>query len=282
MKFIKLAFNYMFKNFLWVFLLSLVPVIFVGSLLSPFKIFEFMNIYSSLPVINFSSIFLQLLNLSWVKLILLVLALVIVSIFTSCIFGQMEKHMRSGKLKFNSIGNYLNNNILLVGANLLILLVLYVILTFLLSTIIFLLHIIFSGLQSSPTLLNTIIVLIFSSSMFVLFLQLIAIFLLNIPNMAINGYSPKIAFSNSLRLLNKNNFQYMLAMLVPFVLIIPLVSLLAGTNFVWIINIIGFLFVIMYYTSLTMTGYFELSNTARYDNRKYYYSYKWLMGDLWA
>jgi hypothetical protein len=264
----------MFKNFLWIFLLSLIPAVFVGLLLSPFQIFEFMNIYSALPVINFSSVFLAIMNLSWVSVILIILGLVVTSIFASCIFGQMEKHMRSGKLKFNSIGVYVNNNILVVGANLAILLIMYVVLTFLLSTIIFFLHLIFSGLMSSPTIVNTVIVLIFCSAIFVLFLQLVAIFLLNIPNMAINGYNAKTAFSNSLKLLHKNNFQYMLAMIVPFVLIIPVVSLLSGTSFVWIANLIGFLFVMMYYTSLTMTGYFELSNTARYDNRKYYYSYK--------
>ncbi len=274
MKFIKLSFSYMFKNFLWIFLLSLIPAVFFGILMSPFKLFEFMNLYSSLPVVDFSTMFVALLNIGWLEFVLILLGMVLLSLFGSCVFGQMEKHMRSGKVKFNSLGNYVNNNILVVGANLFILLLLYIILIFLLSTILFLLHLIFSGLQSTPNLANTIIAFIFCSAIFVLFLEFVAIFLLNIPNMSINGYNARTSFSNSLKLLHKDNFMYMLAMLVPFVLIIPLVSLLTGTGFVWVANFVGTLFVIMYYSSLTMTAYFELSNTPRYDNRKYYYTYK--------
>lgn len=273
MKYISLSGKYTFKNFLYIFLLSIIPTVFIGILLSPFKIFEFVAYYAGMPVINFGTIFYALIDFNIVSIILTVLGVVIVALFFSLTIGIMENHMRSGKINYKNMGQYVNNNLLVILANFAIVLIFWFILKFLLSAVLFLLHLIFSGISNSPNVFNIIIAICLTSGIFVFFLQVVSVFLLNIPNMLISGYPTKQAIANSIKLLNKNNFQFLVAMLLPFVIIIPLVCLLPW-NLMFIANILGVLIIFCYYSSLTMTGYFELSGMPRYDNRKYYYTYK--------
>lgn len=269
MKYVKNSLSYIFKNFLYIFLLALVPAGFVGTLLSPFKIFEFMTNYSGIVVNNFGDIFYALVNFKIVPIILTILGVAVLAIFVSLTIGQMENHMRSGKLNYKGMSQYINNNILVVAINLCLILLVWFALQFLLSAILMLIHLIFSGIGNTPTVANIVVAIIISAFKFALFLQLTAILFLTIPNMLISGYPTKQAISNAIKILNKNNFNFLLAMLVPFVVIIPLACVLKG-NLVYITNIIGTLILFMYYTSLSMTSYFELSSIPRYDNRKYY------------
>ena len=227
MKYFKLTFDYLKKkNILYVLLFAVVPTIFIGALLRPFALFEFICNYPSMVVTGFGSIFNSLFSFTFLDVFLFILGIFIVSIFVSMMIGQLENHMRSGKINLKSSITFLNNNFLVVFVNLLILIIL-------------------------------------------LFVQIAAIFLLNIPNMLINGYPAKQAFSNSLKLLNTNNFSFLLALILPFVIIIPLVCVFCSIAPV-VANIIGVLILFIYIPVLVMTSYFSLSNTTRYDNRKYY------------
>ncbi len=269
MKYVKLSFNYIFKNFLYIFLLGLVPTAYFGGLLSPFKTFEFMTNYPHITVRNFGDVFYALIDFKIVPIILIVLGIAVLSVFVSLCIGQMENHMRSGKLNYKSMFQYLNNNILVVMINLAICLLIWFVLQFLLSGLIILLHIICSGLGNQPNVVNIIFAVILCALKFVLFIGLTSIIFLTIPNMLISGYPTKQAIANSIKLMNKNLFSYLLAMLVPFVVIIPLACCLKG-GWTYLTNIVGTLILFIYYTSLSMTSYFDFSSMNRYDNRKYY------------
>lgn len=269
MKYLKNSLSYIFKNFLYIFLLALAPTAFIGGLLSPFKLFEFMTNYSGIVVNNFGDIFYSLVDFKILPIFLTILAIVVLAIFVSLTIGQMENHMRSGKLNYKGMSQYLNNNITVVVMNLSLILLIWFVLQFLLSAILMLLHLIISGIGNAPNVANIIVAIIFCAFKFALFLQLTAIVLLTIPNMLISGYPTKQAISNAIKILNKNNFKFLFAMLMPFVIIIPLACLLKG-NLVYITNVFGTLILFMYYTALGMTSYFELSSIPRYDNRKYY------------
>lgn len=269
MKYLKNSLSYLFKNFLYIFLLALVPTAFIGGLLSPFKLFEFMTNYSGIVVNSFGDIFYALVDFKALTIFFAFLAVIIVSIFVSLAIGQMENHMRSGKLNYKSMSQYLNNNILVVILNIAMIWLIWFVLQFLLSAILMLLHIIISGIGSAPNVGNIVVAIIFCALKFAIFVQLTAIIFLTIPNMLISGYPTKQAISNSIKILNKNNFKFLLAMIIPFVIIIPMACLLKG-SLCYITNVFGTLILFMYYTTLSMTSYFELSSIPRYDNRKYY------------
>lgn len=273
MKFIGLSLKYMFKNFLYIFLLCLVPAVFIGLLLNPFKIFSFMANYSKITVNSYGSIFNALFDFNIVSLILLVVGIVLISVCASMVLGAMENHLRSGKLNYKNLTSYINNNLMVIMLNLFAMIVIYFLLICLLSAILLLFHLMFSGIGNTPTVFNTIFSVIFCAGVFALFVQVMAIGFVNIPNMIINGDPFRQATANSVNQLNKKNFWFLLAIVIPFLVIIPLICIIPA-GWLWTINILGTLFVLMYYCSLTMTGYFEICDIMRYDNRKYYYSYK--------
>ena len=269
MKFIKLSFSYLKKNFLYMALFAIVPTVFVGCLLRPFALFEFLNMYPSMRVENFGTIFNSIFKFSFLNIFLTLLGLIVISIFVSVAFGQLENHMRSGKINIKNSLKMVNNNFLVVFANILALFLIWFLLKFIFSGLMILIHLIFCGLNTTPYAICEIFAIFFSALAFVVFVQISAIFLLNIPNMLLNGYPAKQAFSSSIKLLNFNNFQFLLAMVLPFVVIIPLSSVLAN-NISILASIIGTFILSVYIPALVMTAYFELSNTSRYDNRKYY------------
>lgn len=274
MRYIKLCFNYLFKSGWYVWLLWLLPSIFVGFCCMPFGIIKFINIYPSITISHFGDMFWALMPVTWLNVLFAVLGIVLVSIALSMAIGQMESHMRSGKLSFKEIFSYVNNNILVTLVNVAIMFIINVVMTFLLGAILFLFHILFSGLSNTPSVINVIFAVILCAAHLVLFMFVMAIFSINIPNMISNGYSFKEGISSSVSLVGGSAFKLALSFLLPFAVIIPFVSFLAKTNVFWIANIVCSVLVLSYYTVLLMTTYFEISNTNRYDNRKYY-NYNW-------
>ena len=268
MRFIKNSFVYLYKNFLYIFLFSLLPALFSGLLLKPFKMIEFVNSYPKNTVKNFGDIFYAIFDISWLNCLLYVFAIIILAIFVSVIFGVMENHFRSGKRNYKSIKGYINNNILTVLLNFFVLAVAIFIVTFLATTIIYLFHILFSGLNCSPNglcIALSIIIVYFCAN-----LSLSLLLLLNIPNMIITGYTFKNSIGGTFNFIGKNFVWLLLGLLVPFVVTIPLVSLATGSGWLLLVNVVCVLFSIMYYSSFIMVSYFDLNNLNRYDNRKYY------------
>ena len=274
MRYIKLSFSYLFKSGWYIWLLWLIPAVFVGLTCLPFQLIKFTNIYPSIAISKFGDMFWALLPFTWKNVIFAVLGIILVSIVLSMAIGQMESHMRSGKLNFKEIFSYVNNNILVTFVNVVIMFAIHLILTFILGAVLFLFHIMLSGLNNAPTVLNIVFAVIFCSAYLVFFMFVLSIFAVNIPNMITNGYSLKEGISSSISLVGYSSFKLALAFLLPFVIIILFVSLLANTNAFWVANILCSFLILSYYSVLTMTSYFELSNTSRYDNRKYYNYYK--------
>lgn len=270
MKFFKLSISYMFKNFLYLFLFSLIPAVFIGAILNPFKPVVFLVNYSSTPVINFGTILSGVFNFSWLNLLLGVIGFLITVVCVSAIFGQMENHMRSGKLNIKSTKNYVNNSILMVAVNLLILLVLWFVVLFVVSLLFFLFHLIFSGINNSPTVINTIIAIVLAVAGFLAYIFAFLIITINIPNMLFNGYPLKDSISNSIKMVNNEIYSLILSSIFPVIVIVPIISFTANTWALPFMNILGMLILIMFFTSQTMTSYFEITQTKRYDNRKYY------------
>ena len=274
MRYIKLCFSYLFKSGWYIWLLWLLPAVFLGLTCLPFQLIKFMNTYPSIVITKFGDMFWALLPFTWKNVIFTILGFVLISVVLSMTIGQMESHMRSGKLNFKEIISHVNNNILVTFVNVFIMFLLHLILTFLLGAILFLFHIMFSGLNNSPTILNIIFSVILCSVYLIFFMFILAIFCINIPNMITNGYSLKEGISSSVSLVGNMAFKLAMSFLLPCAIVIPFVSLLAKTKAFWVANLICSLLVLSYYSVMIMTSYFELSNTSRYDNRKYYNYYK--------
>ncbi len=271
MRYIKLTTKYMVKNILFLFLIALIPSIFMGSVLSPFKFLEFINGYTQITVTGFSSIFYSIVDISWLKILFYVLAYALISVAVSIILGQIENHFRSGKKNFSNVKNYINNNILTVFFALLLLSLIGLLVSLISSTIIYLFHIVINGLNTTPNTITVIIAIVVFVLYFCVMSIVSTILYLNIPNMLNNGYNFKQSISSTINYVGKNFLNVMLAYLLPYAIIILLVSIFNFSNIaLHIINIICVLISIMYYSSFVMTTYFDLCGMQRYDERKYY------------
>ncbi len=271
MRYIKLTFKYCVKNILFLFLMSLIPAVFIGSLLSPFKFLEFINNYAKITVVNFGDIFYSIIDISWLKILFYILAFAILSLFLSVIVGEIENHFRSGKKNYFNVKHYINNNILTILLNLLIFVVINFIVSFLCGTLIYLFHVMLCGLNSTASVACVIIAIVLFTLYFcVICLSGLAI-LINTPNMLFNGYNFKQAISSTINLIGKDFFNLVLAYLLPFVLIIPLISIFNFSSVaLHIVSTVCIIISVIYYSSFALTAYFDLSNIARYDERKYF------------
>lgn len=269
MNFLKLTFGYLKKNFLFLSLYAILPTIFVGVLLHPFGLFEFISKYPNIIVKDYGSVINIIFNLNIWRILIALLGVLILCICMSMSFGQIESHMRSGKVNLKKSASFLNNNFMVIVVNVIIMAICIMLIEFLYANLVTLCHLCFSSLNSTPNIATIIIAILLACIAVVLQVQIVAIFLLNIPNMTTNGYPLKQALSNSVKILNKHNFAFMFAIILPFVVIIPLVCVLAGP-YVCIANVVGVFILSVYIPSLVMTGYFSLSNTTRYDNRRYF------------
>ncbi|MGN1208219.1 MAG: hypothetical protein ACI4TI_02000 [Christensenellales bacterium] len=271
MRYIKLSFKYCVKNILFLFLMSLIPAVFIGSLLSPFKFLEFINNYSNLVITGFADVFYSIIDISWLKILLYVLAFGLIGVFASVIVGEIENHFRSGKQNYYNFKNYINNNILNILLNLSIFVVINFIVSFLCGTIIYLFHVMICGLNSSANVGSFVVAIIIFTLYFCVISFVGLALLINVPNMMINGYNFKQAISNTINLLGKNFFALLLAYLVPYVIIIPLISIFNFSSVaLHIVNAVCLIISIMYYSSFALTAYFDLTNLSRYDERKYF------------
>lgn len=271
MRYIKLSVKYSVKNILFLFLMSLIPAITIGSLLSPFKFLEFINNYANLTIVGFGDIFYSIIDINWIKILFYALGLILLSVFLSVIVGEIENHFRSGKRNYLNFKHYINNNILTILLNLFIFVVLNFVISFLCGTVIYLFHMIFCGLNTTANVGCVIIAII----VFTLYFCVIGLcglaLLINVPNMMINGYNFKQALSSTINLIGKDFFNLVLAFILPFALIIPLISIFNFSSIaLHIVNSICLIISIIYYSSFALSAYFDLSNLPRYDERKYF------------
>lgn len=270
MKNIKDSFVYLYKNFLYLFLFAIIPSVLIGLFLNPFKFIEFINVYPSLAVSKFGDIFFAIVDISWLRLLFYILAIIILSVFISLILGMIENHFRSGKRNLKSFKSFINNNIMNVFINLTMLFIGYFIISFLGATFIYLFHILISGIGATPNVFSIIVGLIFVVIYFCLNICFSLVFFLNIPNMQINGYNFKNSLGGVFNLLYKNPVELLIGMLIPYAIIIPTISLTANSGLIVLFNILGMLICLTYYSSFIMVSYFSLNNLNRYDNRRYY------------
>lgn len=272
MKILRETMSYIGKNLIFVFGFAVLPACFIGGLLNPFMITNFIVDYKSLTINNFGDILKPLFGIGWMELINCVLAIILVVLICSAFLGNIENHFKSGKLALSNTLNFINNTVLIVLAYTAIFIVGYLAIKFVLALIIFILHIVFGLLGSAPSLALyitsvavTVLTLVFSG-------YFLAYGLIALIDTIMCGYSIGTSFSDANDLLSKKVYKVMFLIALPFLIVLPLVVLGNLFGFMVVANIVSIMILLMYYPVLAFTMYYEFSNLTRYDNiKKYYY-----------
>ena len=267
MHYIKSAISYIYKNFWYLFLFTLIPTVGLTFTADRSLSFNFLNdiiYYKSYSFFQVYSDFSLIVGkFSLLRVLVLVLTVFIVAILLSVI----ERHMRIGKLNLRNNFSSINENIisvLLIGAILVIIVEIWAVL---LSMLLIFLNMLFSGY-----------VLYYICSFFIL--TGYAVLFAALPYLAIwiccriiTGYSFYDAFMYSVNLLSGRLKRVYTAFVLPiliFIFIIILTDYFANQLTVAVIYIQN-QFYCMYYLVLAFTVYFDLDKLERKDNRDIFF-----------
>ncbi len=271
MKILRDTLTYIGKNLIFVLGFAMLPACFLGGMLQPFSITNFIINYKNLTVNNFGDILTPLFGVNWVDVVNWSLAFILIVFVFSAFLGNMENHFKSGKLALTNTLNFINNTLLIVLTYTVLLLLGYLAMKFALALVVFIMHIVFGCLGAVPTIalfvintLITVVVMAFEG-------YLLAFCLVAAVDTIICGYSVGTSFSDAGDLLSKKFYKVMLLTIIPFVIILPLIILGNLFGFLVVSNIISLAILFMYYPVLGFTMYFDFSRLSRYDNVKRYY-----------
>lgn len=271
MKILNETLKYISKNLIFVLAFAIIPACFIGGMLQPFSIINFIVDYKNLTISNFWDILVGLFSMNWMQVINWLFASIVLIIILSACLGNIENHFRSGKLNFGSSAGFINNNVLATTIYFLTYIASYLIYKFLLGLFIFILHIVFGKLGSNPSVVLYVFVCILAFIALSGFGLLFMYLMLGLIDTLNSGYSFRTSMSNAGELTRGKGLKLLLLVVIPFIIVIPLVVLGILFNFATVANIVSLILLFIYYPVLGYTSYYELSNITRYDNIKRYF-----------
>jgi hypothetical protein len=262
----------MLKTFPYFFLVALVPSAFLGFFGAPLSNILFFYDNFKTPIEDMPAGFLQVLSdmfgyydNGWILLTKFGLTL----IFISLIIGLMERHLRSGRFGYRNPLRRINESLLAILPLFLVVLVVQILFSLISSGIVVLGHYVFSEFGSNPTILSWSVTIIIIVALQLLIIEIYSICLLIPPIYMITGYPYRSAVSYAAKLRHKDAFKIFFACLWPYLVVFVLGLVSRLVSFLAIpINIICYGFLYLYFCSLSMTAYYELTGTERMDYRR--------------
>lgn len=266
---IKSTISYYFKNWLGIFVFMILPALYIGLLLKPFGLIEFLWAYPTLDITSFSDFFSHIFNFGWTQTVLWIIGLFLLTICVSLVYGKIESHFRVGKFSYALNGGVLNSNAVSVFWCILLMFVCFFTITLLCICLMLLFHFIFVTNLHNVVLSTIFIWLIglinifaFSNACFILALACV--------DMMIMGSPFSGALSSSVQSVHQSFGKSVLVFLIPIFVSIVLTILGSLLNITLLTNCICVLFVVPYVCIYSMIVVFKKNDMARYDNRQYY------------
>lgn len=269
MRSIAATLQYIFKNFLFIFVFALIPSYFFAASLDLENIRalaqallsaenpEFLQVFSFLSFVNARG---------WV---FSVICLILLVICLPLLFGFIEKHMRIGSRSFKGIWGRFNTNFLSTLVVGVLFLAMYELWALIASGLIYGSTLMFSDAAGSVAAVLVYFV------MLALISYLASIFLLWLPCLLITGYNFMDALSYSNQLYAGKKGGLFLAVFVPGavsgVVTLLVVGVFAPMHVqmpVFLIEEILFLLLMLYYSALMFVAYFRLTGEERADLQK--------------
>lgn len=268
MNYLKEVFRYYFKNFLYIAVFMIIPAVFIGLLLRPFALYEFLAKYPTLSLQNFGDFYLAVYGLEWLDILWIFLGFVLLVIALSLLLGFIESHFKTGKVSFKNTFS-LNSNILNVSKITIMLAVIGYVVNVLLVLIMFLMHEI-CGTSTAGIVVSTILNYLFVLAGGWLLVRLFTLFIITGIEMLINGTPMNVSFSDTTHAVQRGAWQIFaveaVGLGIAFVLSVGFTLL----DLSWLGNILGLLILIPFECILGMVVFFDHNGIKRYDNRRYY------------
>lgn len=261
---VKATFSYMFKNFIKILPLVIIPAVLMAFFFDISKVFILFkdialgNQYSLIQIYKSVSIVFSV-NIIWG-----LVTLVILSIFTGVILGMIDRHFKIGTFSYKKIFTCLDETILLILPTMFICMGIYELLMFIASCIMFS----FSTFIPSVALVYVFIAVYVVIMMLVLTLFMLILHL--VPAKLGLGYRFADAFSVSIKGVKGHKFKLCLMFIIPIIIFwsIMVLSRFFFPSFIIGISIVSYILVLMYEFSLIMVSYSKLNDVERNDIKK--------------
>lgn len=213
---------------------------------------------------------------------LYLISFVMITVCSAVYFGYVEGHMRLGIRGFNRFLAKLNDNFIVVLMSIAAIAILFLLLSVVECSLVFATHRLLSQPQMPPTATAHVVASIIILAFWAVRILIISAVLLIPPSYIIIGYPfiDNLLYSN--RLYQMAPIKLYLSCLLPFLVGFAAEGVFAILSIFEIYSIEPFfirlitnVYILLYIIALSMTAYFDLTNTERKDLRiKYYYRYK--------
>ncbi len=195
----------------------------------------------------------------------IVLVYVLLVFFLSALYGAVERHVRTGKFSFSKPFSRINDNIIAIAAICLLFIVVYELGIILLAAMLHLVNVTMPGALAPMTV-------ILMCLLATLFLLAISQFMTWIPHMTILGNSFTDACVYSARDSVGHRGELGLSIILP-IAVVALLSVVTNLSFVpdvvaIFVNMIYYLFIIVYYIANILIAFFHVRNEPRKDLKK--------------
>ncbi len=225
--------------------------VFIGVVLTPFKLIEFINLYSNTPIINYSGMFNSLLDFSVKNISFSILIMLIVAAFSGTILKLLNEQKINSK-DFTKRKTYFNKISLFTFLFLLISYALKQIFVFVLSGILFAVHLWLSNIGYSPSPLNYAIAILLVTAIYLAFIAAIVVLIYLLIYLKDKN---KINFKKIINFFNTNKFEMQkLFILLASInaITVPVISFAFNTKAYKLVKIIMVFVVISYYVYLLL------------------------------
>lgn len=268
MKYFSESIKYVFRNFFVVLVFFIVPLLFGGVFLNHFKVAEFFSQYQAMTINNFSSITDVLFDISMIDILHVIMGGILIVMCISAFLGFIEYHFKSGLKNVNNFNSYLNNNLLVVAVYAIIMYLIYNLYHFAISLTIYVVHIVLSGLASTPNIATIVVSGALSVALFVGLSYIITYLLVAIPITISTGYTIKTSLSYANELMGEKSGKLVLSVMLP--LSVLFVANLAGYiyGFWQIMNIVSMFIMLSYYPAFMYVSYYDISFYKRNDKKR--------------
>lgn len=267
MRYTRLAFQYLIKNFWYLALATLVPAVVMGLFTEPCSMIQLFANFNFVELATFGDVFTAISELNWWSLLAGVFAVPIFSVFFSIVCGLESKHMRWGILSGDGLPRRINNNFLPVFELIIVFLLAMELYALICSLFTFLWVKVVQKFAVKLAL-----TIIFNVVIFLVMLCIMVMFSLTLPIMSVSGLSLRKALAGSVTLLKGKYFKMLFAVVVPMLIPYAAMGAMAAFDFKWrgIINIVIFIFIFSYYITLMYTTYFDIEDIDREDLKNKY------------
>lgn len=276
MKYLKNSLSYLKQSLGILLLFGLFPAVFSIFAGNPFVISRFIAKFAKTEIGTFLNLNGMVFPSDFLNYVLIAIFILIFVLSLSIGFGVVESHLRLGKRNI-SVKDTINNNFMPVLISTILCVLIWAVLLFVGNCIVFLLQLILAQFGTLPSGILIFLSCVVMLGMLFLFLNVLLVFIVAIPNMLITGYPLFSALSDAFKSIDGKYKSLMIAESLPIfiVLIINIICAFIGSVVFKIVSPICLMFLIAYYLSFCLTTYFEMNNLKRFDSKvKFIYTYK--------